>query len=185
MQRRSVNPRLLDLTLIHYSYMDSPLGRLYLAQHAGGLCCVSLGEGAMEKLFAYINKVFPTAELKPSKPILKDTIQQLSEYFEGERTDFDVKLFLSGTEFQKQVWKGLMEIPYGKTISYGALATTLNSPGGMRAVGAANGQNPIPIIIPCHRVIAADGSLGGYTGGLEIKMKLLDLEQQKYTPTLF
>ena len=171
--------------IIHYAPVDSPLGRFFLAQHENGLCCLSLGVGAKDKFFSYIKKVFPTAELKTSKPILKETIQQLSEYFSGVRTDFDMKLFLSGTEFQKQVWKGLMEIPYGKTISYGALATSLNSPGGMRAVGAANGQNPIPIIIPCHRVIASDGSLGGYTGGLGIKRKLLDLEQQKYTPTLF
>ncbi|NQT64141.1 MAG: methylated-DNA--[protein]-cysteine S-methyltransferase [Candidatus Marinimicrobia bacterium] len=171
--------------MIHYTAVDSPLGHLYLAQHASGLCCLSLGEGAKEKLFAYIKKTFPAAELNASKPMLEETILQLSEYFAGERTDFDLEMFLSGTEFQKQVWNGLVEIPYGKTISYGELATSLNSPGGMRAVGAANGQNPIPIIIPCHRVIAADGSLGGYTGGLGIKRKLLDLEQQKYTPTLF
>ncbi len=171
--------------IIYYTAVDSPLGRLYLAQHESGLCCLSLGEEAKDKLFAYIKKAFPTAELQASKPILKEAILQLSEYFAGERTNFDLKMYLSGTEFQKQVWNGLVEIPYGKTISYGELATSLNSPGGMRAVGAANGQNPIPIIIPCHRVIAADGSLGGYTGGLGIKRKLLDLEQQKYTPTLF
>ena len=171
--------------IIHYTPVDSPLGHLYLAQHTSGLCCLTLGEGAKDKLFAYISKVYPTAELNASEPMLRESVQQLSEYFSGERTDFSIKLFLSGTDFQKQVWNGLLEIPYGKTISYGALATTLNSPGGKRAVGAANGQNPIPIIIPCHRVIAADGSLGGYTGGLVIKRKLLDLEQQKYTPTLF
>ncbi len=185
MPRRSVNPRLLELTLIHYSYMDSPLGCLYLAQHPMGLCCLTLGDGAKDKLFSYIQKVFPAAELKASQAMLKAIIQQFSEYFAGERTAFDLKLFLSGTEFQKLVWNGLMKIPYGKTISYGALAASLNSPGGMRAVGTANGQNPIPIIIPCHRVIASDGSLGGYTGGLKIKRQLLDLELQKNTPTLF
>ena len=171
--------------IIYYTAVDSPLGRLYLAHYKHDLCSLNLGEGAKDKLFAYIKKTFPAAELKASKPDLEETIRQLSEYFAGERTDFDLKIFLSGTDFQKQVWNGLVEIPYGKTISYGELATRLNSPGGMRAVGAANGQNPIPIIIPCHRVIAADGSLGGYTGGLPIKRKLLDLEQQKFTPTLF
>jgi len=171
--------------IIYYTAVDSPLGQLYLAQHANGLCCLSLGGGAQDKLYSYIRKIFPTAELKASKPPLQDAIQQLTEYFSGGRTHFDVSLFLTGTDFQKQVWNGLLEIPYGKTISYGDLADRLENPGGMRAVGAANGQNPIPIIIPCHRVIAADGSLGGYTGGLEIKRKLLDLEQQKYTPTLF
>jgi len=165
--------------------MDSPVGRLYLGQHSQGLCVLTLGEGAQEKLFSYVGKTFPVAELKASKPILKNTINQLAEYFSGERTDFELELCLSGTDFQKRVWQGLKEIPYGKTISYGDLATQLNSPGGMRAVGSANGQNPIPIVVPCHRVIAADGSLGGYTGGLNIKRKLLDLEQQKFTPTLF
>jgi len=171
--------------MIHYSDMDSPLGCLYLGQHAEGLCVLTLGDGAKDKLFAYVEKVFPEAELKASKPVLKETIDQLSEYFSGERIHFELKMFLRGTEFQKRVWQGLQEIPYGKTISYGTLASSLNSPGGMRAVGAANGQNPIPIIVPCHRVIAADGSLGGYTGGLGIKRKLLDMEQRKYTPTLF
>ncbi len=171
--------------IIHYTAVDSPLGHLYLAQHIKGLCCLSLGDGAKDKLVSYITNTFPSTELKASKPILKESILQLSEYFKGERTEFDLELYLSGTEFQKQVWNGLVEIPYGKTTSYGEFAISLNSPGGMRAVGAANGQNPIPIIIPCHRVIAADGSLGGYTGGLAIKRKLLDLEQQKYSPTLF
>lgn len=170
---------------IHYSATPSPLGRLYLAQHARGLCCLSLGEGAKEKLVSYLGKTFPTAVIKTSESALEEAFRQLSEYFAGQRIDFDLKLFLKGTPFQKRVWKALLQIPYGKTVSYGALATRLDSPGGMRAVGAANGRNPIPIIIPCHRVIASDGSLGGYSGGLSIKQSLLDLEQQKFTPTLF
>lgn len=170
---------------INYTMVDSPLGFLYLGQHARGLCVLTLGVDAKAKFFEYISKVFPDAELEESKSALMKTIDQLAEYFRGERVEFDLDLFATGTEFQKQVWNALMTIPYGKTISYGALAATLNSPGGMRAVGAANGQNPIPIIIPCHRVIAADGSLGGYTGGLGIKRKLLDLEAQRTTPTLF
>lgn len=171
--------------IIHFTAVDSPLGRLYLGRHPGGLCVLTLGDGAREKLMTYVKKTYPDYSLKASKPMLMDVIQQLYEYFKGERTAFDIPLHLEGTDFQKQVWEGLLEIPYGKTISYGKLADQLNSPGGMRAVGAANGQNPIPIIIPCHRVISADGSLGGYTGGLDIKRKLLDLENQRYTPTLF
>ncbi len=171
--------------IVYYTATDSPLGRLYLGQHSEGLCILTLGDRAEEKFHAHIRKVYPDAEIKASKIRLKETVDQLSEYFNGERTHFDLKLFLTGTEFQKQVWLGLDQIPYGRTISYGELATRLKSPGAMRAVGAANGQNPIPIILPCHRVIAADGTLGGYTGGLAIKGKLLDLERQKYTYTLF
>ena len=165
--------------------MDSPLGRLYLAEQNQHLCALTLGEGARDKLFSYLKKAFPDQDIEASKPKLNAVIQQLNEYFARDRTSFDLNLHLKGTDFQKQVWDELEKIPYGKMISYGELAKRLNNPGGMRAVGAANGQNPIPIIIPCHRVIAADGSLGGYTGGLDVKRKLLDLEQQKYTPTLF
>ncbi|MCF7826536.1 MAG: methylated-DNA--[protein]-cysteine S-methyltransferase [Candidatus Marinimicrobia bacterium] len=171
--------------IIYYREVDSPLGRLSLGQHPEGLCLLTLGEGARETFIFAIEKMYPEAHLKESASALEETIDQLLEYFNGQRSIFEIKLFLKGTEFQRQVWSALKKIPYGKTISYGDLAKRLNKPGAMRAVGAANGQNPIPIIIPCHRVIAADGSLGGYTGGLEIKRKLLDLEQQQFTPTLF
>ena len=99
--------------IIYYTAADSPLGRLYLGQHTEGLCILTLGDGAKEQLFTYVEKVFPQATLKSSKTELKDTIDQLTEYFRGDRTDFDLKLFLSGTAFQKQVWQGLLEIPYG------------------------------------------------------------------------
>jgi O-6-methylguanine DNA methyltransferase len=171
--------------IIYYTEMDSPLGPLYLGQHTEGLCLLSLGEAAREKFFSAIEKAYPQAQPTASKSVFQKTMDQLAEYFAGTRSNFDMEIFLSGTEFQKQVWNSLRKIPYGQTISYGDLAKSLNKPGAMRAVGAANGQNPVPIIIPCHRVIAADGSLGGYTGGLDIKAKLLDLEQQKFTPTLF
>lgn len=168
-----------------YTAVDSPLGRLYLAMEAGELIALSLGEHAKAHIFEQLKLKNSEAEIKASKPAFNSTIKQLNEYFAGERFDFDLPLQLKGSVFQKQVWNELLKIPYGKTISYGELAERIDSPGGMRAVGAANGQNPIPIIVPCHRVIAADGSLGGYTGGLEIKHKLLELEQQKFSPTLF
>jgi methylated-DNA-[protein]-cysteine S-methyltransferase len=101
---------------------------------------------------------------------------QLAEYFSGERQSFDLPLRLEGTEFQRRVWSALCDIPYGRTISYGEQALRIGDPGGARAVGAANGQNPISIIVPCHRVVGADGSLTGYGGGLERKRHLLDLE---------
>jgi len=101
---------------------------------------------------------------------------QLKEYFNRERKEFDLKLEILGTEFQKKVWNELTKIPYGETISYGELANRMGDKNLMRAVAAANGANPIPIIIPCHRVIGADGSLTGYGGGLDVKQKLLELE---------
>lgn len=106
----------------------------------------------------------------------KAAADQLDAYFAGELTRFDVPLAPRGSEFQQRVWAALQEIPYGRTESYGELAERIGSPGGARAVGLANGKNPIGIIIPCHRVVGADGSLTGYGGGLDRKKQLLDLE---------
>ncbi len=106
-----------------------------------------------------------------------DVKKQLKEYLTGTRTQFDLTLKLSGTEFQRSVWNGLTAIPYGTVCGYGDLARIIGNPGAARAVGQANGANPIPIIIPCHRVIAADGSIGGFSGGLPIKRKLLAVER--------
>lgn len=115
-------------------------------------------------------------KLRSDDPYLFEIFNQLKEYFTGERKYFDVPLDIEGTEFQKRVWQELMKIPYGKTISYKSLSKKLGNVKAIRAVGKANGQNPIAIIIPCHRVIGADGSLTGYAGGLDIKEKLLHLE---------
>jgi methylated-DNA-[protein]-cysteine S-methyltransferase len=108
-------------------------------------------------------------------PVLKDTATQLEEYFAGERTEFTVPMELDGTPFQKDVWTELTRIPYGETISYGELARRVGRPKGPRAVGQANGKNPIPIIVPCHRVLASTG-IGGYGGGLPMKRTLLAVE---------
>jgi methylated-DNA-[protein]-cysteine S-methyltransferase len=107
--------------------------------------------------------------------VLKEAATQLEEYFAGERTTFDVPMELDGTPFQREVWAELSRIPYGETISYGELARRVGRPTGPRAVGQANGRNPIPIIVPCHRVLASNG-IGGYGGGLTIKRALLALE---------
>ncbi|HYA67668.1 MAG TPA: methylated-DNA--[protein]-cysteine S-methyltransferase [Acidimicrobiales bacterium] len=107
----------------------------------------------------------------------KDVVAQLEAYFVGELRQFDVALSMEGTDFQRRVWAGLCEIPYGETISYGELARQVGNPGASRAVGLANGRNPVAIIVPCHRVIGADGSLTGYGGGLERKVWLLDHER--------
>ena len=112
-------------------------------------------------------------------PLLKEAARQLKSYFAGELKEFSLPLEPSGTDFMKQVWAALCGIPYGKTATYGEIAEKVGRPKAARAVGLANNRNPIPIFIPCHRVIGADGSLTGYAGGLDMKKKLLDLEKDK------
>ena len=111
-----------------------------------------------------------------SNPMLRQAVAQLRAYFGGELRDFDLALDMQGTEFQRRVWRELQNIPYGETRSYSLVAHTIGAPKAVRAVGAANGRNPIPIVVPCHRVIGAGGSLVGYGGGLPLKRFLLDLE---------
>lgn len=115
-------------------------------------------------------------QVAPEEQSMKKIFRQLKEYFNRERREFELSLEIIGTDFQKKVWDELTKIPYGETISYGELAVRLGDKNKMRAVAAANGANPIPVIIPCHRVIGADGSLTGYGGGLDVKEKLLELE---------
>ncbi|MEI2775498.1 MAG: methylated-DNA--[protein]-cysteine S-methyltransferase [Tetrasphaera sp.] len=119
----------------------------------------------------------PAGLALPAEPVLQDTAGQLAEYFAGRRRAFDLPLAPRGDAFQQDVWALLQDIPYGKTRSYGDLAAALGRPGAARAVGAANGANPISIVIPCHRVVGADGTLTGYAGGLDRKRFLLDLER--------
>ena len=135
---------------------------------------------ADEKAITGINLVknVPFEKQTSANPLIVETCIQLDEYFAGKRRTFDLPLLpRGGTPFQQNVWKKLQEIPYGRTISYAQLAQAINNPKACRAVGSANGKNPISIIIPCHRVIAADGGIGGYTGGLVIKRRLLELEK--------
>jgi len=113
-----------------------------------------------------------------------DAVDQLRSYFDGALTEFDLSLRMEGTAFQRSVWDALLEIPYGETASYGEIARRVGKPGAARAVGLANGQNPVAIIVPCHRVIGADGSLTGYGGGLDRKVTLLQLERDHVTPRL-
>ena len=142
--------------------MDSPLGTILLTEENGCLTAVEFVGNEP----AYCD----------DSPLLRKAMQQLTEYFSGNRREFDLPLAPEGTDFQKRCWAELQKIPYGQAISYGEEARRLGRPTACRAVGGANGRNPIPVIIPCHRVIAADGSLGGFSGGLDIKRKLLALE---------
>jgi methylated-DNA-[protein]-cysteine S-methyltransferase len=152
-------------TTTYTTHYDSPVGRLVLEADGEILIGIWLpNEG---------RKAPRSAGEMPT--VLKDTASQLDEYFAGERTEFDVPMELDGTDFQKDVWTELTRIPYGVTISYGELARRVGRPKGPRAVGQANGRNPIPIIVPCHRVLASNG-IGGYGGGLPMKRSLLAVE---------
>ena len=151
-----------------YDYLESPIGPLLVAGNGEGLKRIEFPRRG--------KRARPESGWLKSPREMNEVTEQLKEYFAGERTWFDLKLAPEGTEFQRQVWKALRRIPYGKTISYGELADRIGNPKAVRAVGGANGKNPIPIVIPCHRVIGADGSLTGFGGGLETKVALLSLE---------
>lgn len=155
---------------MYYCYLDTPIGELLLAGDTDALSMVGFPEGAMrrEPEPDWIYKEKPFAE----------AIRQLNEYFAGDRQDFDLPLRLDGTEFQLLVLQELRRIPYGETTSYGDIAERIGRPKAVRAVGAANGRNPIPIIVPCHRVIGASGDLTGFGGGLNTKEALLRLESE-------
>ena len=113
---------------------------------------------------------------KGSSPMLKEAFKQIKEYLTGKRMLFEVPIYIFGTDFQRKVWKALVEIPYGHTVSYADIAKKIKQPKAVRAVGTANGKNRAPMLVPCHRVVGADGALGGFSGGLDLKRKLLDLE---------
>jgi methylated-DNA-[protein]-cysteine S-methyltransferase len=157
------------MNAVEYTMMKSPIGNIRVAWSSGGLVSVSLGT----ELEAH--------EPDPAWRLVRDlkceATDQLRAYIDGKLKEFDLPLVLNGTPFQEKVWLALADIPYGETISYGELARRIGSPKAVRAVGAANGRNPIPIVLPCHRVIGQDGSLTGYGGGLKTKAALLDFER--------
>jgi len=155
--------------MIAYCLLDSPIGPLTLAADDSGLRVVEFPENRHP---AKRDATWVEAE----HPVLAETRRQLGEYFAGRRQTFDLPLAPRGTPFQLAVWRALAEIPHGQTWSYGQLARHLGRPQAMRAVGAANGRNPLPIVLPCHRVIGTSGALTGFGGGLPTKQFLLELE---------
>jgi methylated-DNA-[protein]-cysteine S-methyltransferase len=172
----TMNARPQDLPL-HFEEISSPVGRLRLTASDAALVGIWFEQGR--------DGARPRPGLiRGGSPLLDGVRVQLDEYFAGERREFDLPLDLRGTEFQRRVWQRLLHIPYGETTSYGALAAQLGDVKLSRAVGLANGSNPIPIVIPCHRVIGADGSLTGFGGGLPIKQALLELEHKSRQPRL-
>lgn len=154
----------------YYSVYDSPVGSLLLAGDGESLSLISFPVGRAARQ--------PSPDWLRRNDAFIRAKSQLKAYFAGELTDFDLLLAPEGTDFQRQVWQALLSIPYGQTRSYGEIARQIGNPDASRAVGAANGLNPLPIVIPCHRVIGSDGSMTGFGGGIECKKYLLALEQQ-------
>ena len=158
----------MEDSLKNYCYYPAPFGSLLLVEEYGKIEQVTF---PIEH-----NRKTPEKDWVENENSFRDIFVQLDEYFSGKRTKFSLELNPVGTEFQKTVWQELQKIPYGSTINYGELAKRIGNPKASRAVGAANGKNPIGIIIPCHRVIGKDGSLTGFGGGLSVKELLLKLE---------
>ena len=163
-------------THIAYTRMDSPVGPVWVATAGSGVCAVGLGTGQPERFFAWLARHAGAQPPREDDAALDPALTQLREYFSRIRRQFDLPLDVHGTAFQQAVWTELAHIPYGATTTYGEIARRIGRPQAARAVGAAVGANPLPILIPCHRVIGAAGSLTGYGGGLEIKAALLELE---------
>lgn len=155
---------------MYYCYLETPIGELLLAGDADGLTLIGFPKGSMRRE--------PEPDWIFNEKPLGEARRQLREYFTGERREFDLSLKLSGTDFQVSVLRALQEIPYGQTVSYGEIARRIGRPRAVRAVGAANGRNPLPIVVPCHRVIGSTGDLTGFGGGLDTKEALLRLEAE-------
>lgn len=164
--------------MIVYRTIESPIGPLTLAGRDGVLTNLRMVDQTYEP---------SRADWHLDDSAFDDAVKQLDAYFTGDLSDFDVEMELCGTEFQRRVWTALTTIPYGETRSYGEIARQIGAPGAARAVGLANGHNPIAVIVPCHRVIGAGGKLTGYGGGLDRKQTLLELERRRVPaePTLF
>ena len=155
---------------MYYCYFETPIGELLLAGDDDGLAMIGFPQGSMRR--------DPEPDWIYNEKPLASACQQLGEYFSGKRKSFDLPLQFDGTEFQVSVLNALQDIPYGETVSYGEIARRIGKPKAVRAVGAANGRNPLPIVVPCHRVIGTSGDLTGFGGGLDTKEALLRLEAE-------
>lgn len=156
----------VNRTTTYFFFYQTEIGRIGISEN-----------GAAITHLYFEHETIPDDAQEKETPLLKQAAGQLQEYFAGKREEFTVPLAPSGTEFMQRVWKYLLAIPYGETRTYQEAADSLDKPNGFRAIGLANHRNPIPIFIPCHRVIAADGTLAGYRGGVPIKARLLEIEQ--------
>ncbi|HEX7063524.1 MAG TPA: methylated-DNA--[protein]-cysteine S-methyltransferase [Bacillales bacterium] len=164
---------------IFYGEMESPLGWLTIVSTSKGVCKLEFGsiEENMPNIHAWTKKHFLKSQMLRDEEQINPVIRELEEYFRGERFSFDLPLVLRGTPFQRKVWETLKEIPHGETRSYKQVAQLMKADKAVRAVGNANNKNPLPILIPCHRVIGSNGSLVGYGGGIDKKQYLLEFEK--------
>lgn len=172
LKNRPPNPSSKMHETLETAYMQTPLGIAKLEGNVSGLSAISV-----------LDDQIPASSVVPE--VLEEAVYQLNDYFEGKRKVFDLLLNPEGTPFQKRVWKALLDIPFGKTTTYLQLSKTLGDPKAVRAVAAANGKNPLWIVVPCHRVIGSNGSLIGYAGGLHRKKWLLEHENPVKQQTLF
>src|SRR5579859_827445 len=164
---------------VYWSHIEYNTWKLYLAATNEGLCCLTLPKESFNALEHWVTLHIPDAQLIENPEALDSYKKQVLEYLQGKRTTFTFPLDFRGTAFQVSVWRALTRIPYGETRSYSEIALVVQRPTAIRAVGAANGANPIPIVVPCHRVIGADGSLTGFASGLARKQWLLDHERRR------
>jgi methylated-DNA-[protein]-cysteine S-methyltransferase len=156
------------------SFFDTPIGTLTIVASDDGVAHLLFDGQTPDQVG--LTEDLPVVD---DDPVLSAAEAQIHEYFAGDRRDFDLPLDLHGTEFQIAAWRALASVPYGETTSYGEQAERIGRPGAFRAVGAANGKNPVPIILPCHRIVGVNGSLTGFAGGLELKQWLLSMEQNQ------
>lgn len=166
----------METNTIYWAYLLWDSKRMHIAVSSKGLCYILWPNKSFEVLENWVKKHFPLGSLVYEQEKLAVYAGQIEEYLKGRRKTFDIPLDLRGTDFQIAVWQALLKIPYGSTKSYSEVAKEINRPKAVRAVGSAIGANPVPIVVPCHRVIGKDGSLTGFAGGLNIKQQLLKIE---------
>ncbi|MGB0653608.1 MAG: methylated-DNA--[protein]-cysteine S-methyltransferase [Thermoplasmatota archaeon] len=165
------------MSIIHIGHADTKLGRFHVAVENGAVLATQLPDDRRPELEMWLDRHRPGAQLvEGGDPLLENVAAQLTEWAAGERSDFDLPLADQGTAFQAAVWKALEAIPYGEVASYADVAAAIGKPGAARAVGQANNRNPLAPFVPCHRVVTADGGLGGYGGGEALKVEMLKLE---------
>lgn len=162
--------------IVWWSELESGLGTFGVASTAKGVLTILLPKENIDHE-AIICKLAPDTEIRADDGHNAEPLRQLAEYLAGDRQEWDLPLDMRGTPFQIAVWQAVYEVPYGETVSYGEIARRIGNPKSVRAVGAANGANPIPPVVPCHRIIGSNGKLTGYGGGLPLKQKLLELER--------
>ena len=167
---------------IHIQYYNSPVGEMLLGSYEGKLCLADWKFRRMRRsIDKRIQNGLKAEYVDESSEVIEETIRQMEEYFSNARKDFDIPLLMVGTEFQKLVWQGLIDTPFGTTSSYLELSKRIGNEKAVRAVATANGANAISIIIPCHRIIGSNGDLVGYAGGLAVKKRLLEIESNLFT----